>query len=240
MGPDGLTVLAPILQNLKALASLDMSCNNIALINDQETAELLADTLASLPQLRRLNLSNNRIRHKVATILGKVQQPLTHLELSACGLSDQDLQYLSRSHHCRHIQDLDISENNLGRQFESFCALLSATEGISVLETEDCFIDELQFSNLVNVNLQQLQHLRYWNASRNVAPRNADFLLEDMKAVIRMKFLETIVLSYPVDIVVSDSEDAQEKRAYEMMLHASLNKLCSQANRTSLKVVLVN
>ena len=246
MGCEGLTVLAPAITRLKALTGLDLSCNNMSFIYDHTRAELLGETLASLPKLRRLDLSNNRIKNKLSAVLTRIEQTLTHLELSACGLSDLDLQYLTRSNHVRHLQGLDISENNLGKHFEHFCELLQAAgKNLIVLETEDCCLDQTHFTHLSHITCKNLFCLRFWNLSRNVAPLNVDTLLEDMKAMITMPHLETFLVSYPAelvpdDIAVDDVCIETRRQTYQQRLHTALNKLCENISRKPLNVVLVN
>ena len=74
-------------------------------MHDHSRAELLGQSLSTLPNLCRLDLSNNRIKNKLSVLLGKMQQSLMNLELSACGLSDMDLRYLAKSHHVHRLQD---------------------------------------------------------------------------------------------------------------------------------------
>lgn len=248
VGCEGLTVLAPAIQKLKSLTGLDLSCNNMSLIYDHARAELLGETLASLPKLHRLDLSNNRIKNKLSVVLTPIQQPLTHLELSACGLSDQDLQYLTRSHHVHHLQGLDISENNLGKHFDHFYSLLqSVGKQLVVLETEDCCLDQTHFTHLFHITSRNLTCLRFWNLSRNIAPSNSDTLIEDIKAIVTMPCLETFLVSYPAELVpslddvsVDEAVTQTQRQIYQQRLHTALNKLCENVNRTRLNVVLVN
>lgn len=246
MGCEGLTVLAPTIQKMKALTGLDLSCNNISLMNDHTRAQLLGETLSNLPELCRLDLSNNRIKNKLSTVLAKIQQSLTHLELSACGLNEVDLQYLSRSHHVQNLQELDISENSLGRNFEQLCTLLRALgQKLVVLETEDCCLDQTHFTHLFHITSKSLTSLRFWNLSRNVAPTNSDMLLEDMKAMVTMPSLETFLVSYPAELVPSaeeldDTALQTQRTIYQQRLHTALNKLCENFSRTPLNVILVN
>ena len=244
IGCEGLTILAPAIQRLKGLTGLDLSCNNIALMLDHSRAELLGQSLSTLPNLCRLGLSNNRIRNKLSVLLGKLQQSLTYLELSACGLSDMDLRYLTKSHHAHGLQRLDISENNIGRHFEQFCTLLQALgKQLVVLETEDCCLDQTHCTHLFHITSRNLQCLRFWNISRNVGPSNSDILLQDMKIILTMPSLETFLVSYPAELVPSAefSEDtiSQAREVYQQMLHASVNKLCEDDNRMRLNVVFV-
>ena len=244
---EGLAILAPQIQKLKGLTGLDLSCNNLSLIHDHPRAELLGEVLASLPKLHRLDISNNRIRNKLPAILGKMQKSLTNLELSACGLSDLDLRYLTRSHHAHHLQGLDISENDLGRHFDPFCSLLQATgKQLVVLETEDCCLDQSHFTHLFHITSRYMSCLRFWNISRNTGPSSSDILLQDMKAIALMPSMETFLVSYPAELVPSleISEDytvvQSQRQAYQQRLHAALNKLCENVSRKRLNVVFVN
>ncbi len=243
MGCGGLIVLAPTLQKLTSLTGLDLSCNNITLLHDHQTAKLLGHTLASLPLLSRLDLSNNRIKNQLATILGSIA-PLKHLELAACGLSDEDLLYLSRSRHVEHIQELDISENNFSRHFEHLVTLLNALcKQIMVLEMEDCALDERHLTHLFLITSKQLAVLRHWNISRNLGPRMPHTLLEDLKAVVAMPYLVSVVVSYPQELgtdVPEGTDNATTQKDYQMHLHQSLNRLCERTNRKPFNVVLVN
>ena len=245
IGCEGLTILAPAIQRFKELTGLDLSCNNITLMHDHSRAELLGQSLSTLPNLCRLDLSNNRIKNKLSVLLGKMQQSLTNLELSACGLSDMDLRYLAKSHHVHRLQGLDISENNLGSHFEQFCTLLQALgKQLVVLETEDCCLDQTHFTQLFHVASRNLPCLRFWNISRNEGPSNSDILLQDMKIILTIASLETFLVSYPAELVasvdVSEGTILQTRKVYQQRLHTALNKLCENDSSKRLNVVFVN
>ncbi len=241
----GFTVLAPVLKNLKALQGLDLSCNNINMYSSHEVAELLGECIGNLPNLCRLDLSNNRIKNKLRVILTNMQKPLKHLELAGCGISDIDLQYLSISPHAKSLEALELSENNLGKHFEHTCALLNSIgNNLVILETEDCNLDQSHFTQLFYITSKELTSLRYWNISRNLAPQNSRLLMDDLKAVVSMKSLETILISYPEEFLPStDNTDEfaleTARHRYQNELFTMLSGMCENIGRPLLKVVLV-
>ena len=241
----GFTVLAPVLMNLQALQGLDLSCNNINMYSNHEVAELLGECLGNLPNLCRLNLSNNRVKNKLRVILTRMHKPLKHLKLTGCGISDIDLHYLSTSPHAKSLEALDLSENNLGKCFEHLCNLLnSAGKNLAILETEDCSLDQSHFTQLFYITSKELTSLQYWNISRNLAPQNSSLLMDDLKAVVSMKSLETILISYPEEFLPS-TENTDEaaletaRHRYQNELYTMISGLCENIDRPLLKVVLV-
>ena len=127
----------------------------------------MVSLLSSLPQLKRLDLSNNRIKHKVSQVLGHLAQPLQYVKLAACCLSQDDLKYLRNSVHIRTITELDLSENNLGEHLDVVVQILLHGGGqLKVLELEECKFNDLHFSSVADA-CHQMKQLRYLNFSKN-------------------------------------------------------------------------
>ena len=158
LGVAGFAVVAPHLSRFRSLTGLDLSCNklDLQLMNSDNVADLLGNTLAELPVLSRLDLSNNDLESRLGCLLRKMPSALSHLELSACGLSENDLAFLTNSHHANHIKVLDISENNLGSQFQHFLALLRALKTLVVLETENCSLQQCQLTSFSKAHQRNL------------------------------------------------------------------------------------
>lgn len=58
--------MEPELRRFENLTALDLSCNTIHLYQNDTVCERMSETLSLLPQLTRLDLSNNRIKQAAA------------------------------------------------------------------------------------------------------------------------------------------------------------------------------
>lgn len=234
-----MTILGPGIQRFTKLTSLDLSCNNIALSHDV-TCSLLAETLAALPELKRLDLSNNRLKHKIRAILSGVQNPLEYIKVCACGLGDLDIQYLSRCHHLMALRELDISENCLGRHSFDVQRLLRAlSANIMVLEMEDCDIDEPLWVKLFTQS-PALAKLRYLNISRN-NHLTAEPLMTVITQLVRLCRLEVVHATYPSECYHYPLDDHINNVAmgfFQQNLSALVASLCNRSQRSPLKVNL--
>ena len=227
-----MSILGPGIQRFARLSALDLSCNNIALTHEP-TSVLLAETLSSLPQLRRLDLSNNRIKNKLRQITSGIPCALEYLKVSACGLTGQDLVYLAMSHHLAGLKELDLSENNLGRHIVATQALMRAiSDTIVVLELEDCDIEESYWKTLF-ANNTSMRNLRFMNISRN-NNLSAEPLMTVTTQLTHVRSLEVVQASYPVECYLSPFEMDVNDTAMEFFsqkLTALINSICSRLQR---------
>ena len=126
--------LKPV-QDFKALTSLCIHYNNINARSEKadEAMKTLGSALSSLPALRELKLTGNRLTGKLAEVLRPVRQPLQVLDASACLLSADDIAYLARSHHASGLQHLYLRENPaVGRHLKEMEQLLKGVAGTLV------------------------------------------------------------------------------------------------------------
>lgn len=159
--------MEPELRRFENLTALDLSCNTIHLYQNDTVCERMSETLSLLPQLTRLDLSNNRIKNRLRHILQNMNQSLRYLRLCGCGLTNLDLTYLAHSHHAPALQEVDISENTLTACTRSlgqfFC---EAGSSLCVFEAEDTKLTDEVLLTLVH-HLRSLKNLLYMNIAEN-------------------------------------------------------------------------
>ena len=165
---EGLHILCPTLQQFTRLTALDLSCNGLNFTGEHEMCGQLNGVLSKLSCLNRLDLSNNRTKHKLRRLLCEIPSGLTYLRLCACGLSEADVTYLKHSHHSTTLTELDVSENQLGHErWRGVMSLLEALRGqLEIFEVEDCSIEQADFLTLF-AELKMLSSLRFINVARN-------------------------------------------------------------------------
>lgn len=201
LGCKELRLLAPNLRKFTSLTVLDLSWNEINLVDSPDSADVLGGTLAQLHLLTRLNLSMNRLKNQLRSVLSKMSASLTHLHLGHCGLDVNDLAFLSESQHVSTLKVLDISYNNIGKHFEQFLLLLSALERhLSVLITKNCSFQQSHLTHLFQKASKKLCLLRFWNISHNCAPTTVNGFMQDVKVLAEVSSLETLVLSFPKEL----------------------------------------
>ena len=224
---EGMMILGPVIAQFSNLVSLDLSCNNIDLLSHDSVCTCMAEMFQCLPYLTRLDLSSNWIKTKLRTILTGIPQPLRYLKLSGCGLRACDLQYLCDSHHITALSELDLSENNLGRDFDIFKRLLDAVaKNLILLELEDCEISEDHLLELVKF-VPKLHKLKFWNLSRNTFFIDTQLVL--VKHLVQMAELEAVKVSFPNDVFVSaeESEINEEKAKFSLSITTTIADLCT-------------
>ena len=189
--------LAPQFRNFTSLTGLDLSYNEINFV--ENGAILLGETLAQLPALTRLNLGRNRLTNRLQSVISKMSSSLSHLKLHNCELAENDLIFLTNSHHASTLKALDLNRNDLGTHFQPFLQLLSALEShLIVLETACCSFQPEHLTHLLQKSLPNFCYLRLWNIVANSTP-TVDFL-RHVTATAGLPSLEILLVSFPTEL----------------------------------------
>lgn len=237
---EGLVLLSEVMGRLYNLTSLDLSCNNIMASKDPATCRLLSETLACLPRLSRLDLSNNRTEHKLRQLLKNVQRPLEYLRICACGVRESDLYYLAASHHASALRHLDISENWFGRKIPAVLVLLkSIAPTLQVLEMEDCDLEASDMDTMLAL-CPMLMCVRYWNIGYNNQLRSV-LMLEHVENFAQMAQLQALQLSFPTDCFSSqqDENNILDKSQFSCNFLTRMGVLCERAGRPNIAVHII-
>ena len=204
--------LCPQLEEFTNLTTLDLSCNCINVFQNDSACDALSKLLGKLPNLIRLDLSNNRIKSKVRRILSDIQKPLEYLRLVGCGLMITDVLYLSVSHHTQVLKELDLSENNLGSALRHLISLLCAIKiNIKILELEECNLTDSHFLSLSS-SLKDFTGLMYLNISGNTLSQ--DGIETVCQSVSCLKELQWIVLAYTTECYAFDDEMEERLKSH--------------------------
>lgn len=206
--------LCPLLSKFKNITALDLSCNVINLFQSDQACDRMADLFSELPELVRLDISNNVIRGKLRRILTCVAKPLQYLKINACGLTLTDMTYLAVSHHTENLQELDISENGLGNCLTALVHLLKNIQPhVCVLEIEDASLTDAH-SEALAAAVKNLKSLMYFNMLENMLTKNNMCLIG--QSVASLSHLQFMCLSYPSECYgeITLEEQAQKKRDF--------------------------
>lgn len=201
--------LAPMLERFTNLTALDLSCNSISLYQSDATCEVMADVLSKLPNLIRLDLSNNRIKTRLRRIISSTNLPLQYLRLVACGLTVSDITYLSMSHHATGLREMDISENNLSsacRNLGQF--MMSARSNLAVLEMEECYLGDEQLSNLQTC-IGCVESLMYLNIAENTV--SLPVLAGVTQTFSKLPNSSVLRLAYPKECYLPENTSEDER-----------------------------
>lgn len=109
----------------------DMIVNDNQASDSHIVVSSMHKLLAGLPQLQRLDLSNNRLTGSLRPILEGLTCPLQYLNLCACSLSPRDIEFLSQASFLKSIRELDLSENELKSVQNPFLDLLTGLTNVS-------------------------------------------------------------------------------------------------------------
>ena len=203
-----LKLLSPNLRKLISLTGLDLSWCRKTL--DSADVGLLGQTLVELPALTRLNLSRTRLTNQLQTVLSQMRASLLHLELRYCDLSENDLIFLSQSHHSNTLRTLDVGYNDLGNHFEHFHNLISVLAcHLIALQTQCCMFQKDQLTYLFNMIPKKLCHLRFWNIAGNLAAPNLSFI-QQITAFAEHSSLECLLVPIPSELGSMSHQQRQE------------------------------
>ncbi|RNA17162.1 leucine-rich repeat-containing 14-like, partial [Brachionus plicatilis] len=78
--------------------------------------DALSNCLTELKHLKRLRLNIPGCKNRLSYILANLTCPLEYLNLTSCGLGEQDMDFLANSMHTQSINNLVLSNNDLGNQ----------------------------------------------------------------------------------------------------------------------------
>ena len=222
--------VAPALKTLVYLESLDLSCNSIFFHQNEAACRAAAQVFVCMPHLHRLDLSNNCIETRLECLLKNITVPLTYLRLAGCGLTGTDMTYLSRSMHCKHLIELDLSENNLRQCDHQFKEIITASKSsLCVLEVEDCFLDQNNINSFCP-RLSQLSSLLYVNFSENHLPQDCQVLL--LETMAELVALQVYKSSYALECYHGEGEEDRLKAAALVELNRVVNKSTVQSKRS--------
>ena len=229
----GLEIMRPFLRRFTNLVALDMSSNGTVYSGDDEACAALCDVFTQLPQLKRLDLSNNRARHKLRVLLTALPGGLEHLRVCGCGVSELDLAYLRRSHHSATLRELDLSDNVITHERYSYLSslLTALAPRLCVLELEECTLEPTDLCTFID-HVLQLQKLKFINLARNDS-LNEDMIHALVRSLARLPALAAVKLSYPTDCYVSVEPDEVNpvKLAFRYRLHELVSAVCAGYNR---------
>lgn len=217
--------LAPTLEKFTNLCALDLSCNSITVYQSDSTTEVLGKTLSSLPNLSRLDLSSNRLKYKLRQLISGTQQPLQHLRLAGCGLTESDIRYLSISHHTKALQHIDLGGNTLTLCCGSLGRLLEEVKStLLVLELEDSKLDDGGILRLLPY-ISLLHSILYLNLSQNSLVSSVCLQLSvTLSSLVDLKALK---ISYCSDFYGTEDEEEfnRIKQMFVNQFLVVLNKL---------------
>ncbi|GFN98917.1 leucine-rich repeat-containing protein 14 [Plakobranchus ocellatus] len=244
--------MAPVVQSLTQLTSLDLSCNHLNLVDNAPMATVVRQTLSTLSQLERLDISNSRLKNKLSVVLGGLSGHLKHLRLSGCGLTPLDLSGLVRlvQTNKHTLEELDLSENRLGAgenghslrdnfhgAGQSLMLLLeSLVSSLRLLELQECSLDSDLARSLTSLTTR-MERLLLLNLQAN--PWSSACVLEVAgRFLSQSSSLHILQLSYPPDCYPSLEEEdhAGVEADLKARFHLSIKRL-DRNSRNSLQLL---
>ena len=233
-----LSILVPAIQRLKQLQALDISCNSINLGSEgseEQATQYMVTMLSSLPNLCRLDLSNNRTKSKLSRLLSGIPKPLEYLKLCGCGLSESDLRYLRDSKHAKSLRELDISGNSLNRLFPLVLDLLSALQStLCIFEMEECALSSQSMDEFFQ-SVPRFSCLQFLNLTRN-RQLTTSIVDHALTSLVQLTCLQAVRLSCPLDCLSFHEDELME---YSQNIRNRVEELCSKLNRPPLKVLFI-
>lgn len=174
----GLLRISEQLRRFRGLVALDLSSNGVRR-GDVRHYDYLSDTIRVMPQLRRLNIKSCRIGGYLNTLLARCSREITHLDLSACGLRQQDLRVIG---HFRSLTSLLLSDNNFANMIAELISVLLVLEHLQVMHLSNCELQVNGFNALweaLRVSCRNLRTLDFtWN---KLSEDNLSVIVHDLE-----------------------------------------------------------
>lgn len=228
-----------------SLTSLDLSCNQITLTETESMALVVRHSLSTLKQLERLDLSNNRLKNKLGSVLIGLSHPLRHLRLAACGLTVSDTTALSVHPHLHQIEEIDLSENNLTISEKPVLKILERIEStVKVLEMEDCSITDDVINSLLATFHSGFQQLLFLNIAENSWDSTTTKTFASV--ISKLHKVKLLRLSYPRDCYPIEAFDGVvEEEESKDLFRASVTNIVERntswdSRSEHLKVIYVD
>lgn len=175
----GLLRISEHLRRFRGLIALDLSSNGVRR-GDVRHYDYLSDTVRVMPQLRRLNIKSCRIGGYLNTLLARCSREITHLDLSACGLRQQDLRVIG---HFHNLTSLLLSDNNFFNMVAELISVLLVLERLQVMHLSNCELRADGFSVLWESLRVSGSHLRSLDLTWNkLSEDNLAVIVGDVEA----------------------------------------------------------
>jgi hypothetical protein len=211
----------------------------------QSTTTILADALAALPLLCRLNLSGVRMRDCVKSVLSGLTRPLVALRLSGCGLRALDFSWLATSSVTSRLEELDVGANNLTASITTVLSMLChAADTLAILEAEEAELNAASALALF-ITFARMPQLRYANLASNDI--GAPAVVESLELLARVERLRAIRMTVPSDVVPpadvdqSAAEYADQMREtrtdFAKRLSDLMSRLCMIYQRPDVRLI---
>ena len=192
---------------------------------------MMSDAFNELPNLNRLDLSGSPLGGCLNLLLLNINLPLQYLGLHSCGLTDNDLNYLSTSKHST-VEHLDLSENRLTRFTESLINLLKECSlSLQAIELDDNRFDCIDYLNIICI-ARKMKKLKYITTKGTFETN--DHLLATQYIQQSPTTLTAWRISYPIDIYDPNNNDVQAQDTAKTVFTQRMHN----AVRNKLKIII--
>ncbi|XP_060067284.1 leucine-rich repeat-containing protein 14-like [Ylistrum balloti] len=140
---DRLKTLMEGLQLLPHLQTLSIP-NTIHSDGHENALKHFASSVGQIPMLRKLNLASCNLRGQLETILVKLSQEITYLNLRDCRLCDDDILNLRLWKKLSGLKELNLSRNNLKSSDLALGDVLQAIPNMGCFSVSYCSLSNSQ------------------------------------------------------------------------------------------------
>lgn len=142
-----LTALMEGLQLLPHLQALSFP-NTIHSDGHEDAVKVFASCISKIPLLRKLNLASCNLREQLETVLSKLSQDITYLNLRDCRLCDDDILNLRLWKKLPGLKELNLSRNNLKTCDLALGDVLQAVRNIGCFSVSYCSLSNSQLETI--------------------------------------------------------------------------------------------
>ena len=207
--------LASYLPRFQAVRFLDFGSCAFDLTDDPRLVDTIAAALGQLPQLQRLSLAHNSMTSYLGQFLSQLSHGLALLDVSCCGLNEDDLLYLGDSIHCLSLHSLNLGSNELGSYWHLLLPLLDKLGSSSNLRFLDLSSNEFvesQFVTLCRKSLVSLPSLSLLDLSWHELTLAT--MIEMIELLSSKSRLRTFCLSTPIDMAEAGYDQPESWQSF--------------------------
>jgi hypothetical protein len=197
----------------KHLVALSLQ-SSVDIKNNQQMPSSINKLLRKLKYIQRLNFSYCNLVGRLSTILGGLNHAFSYVNLKDCRLDEEDLSFLSRWKGIKHVQELNLSCNNLSTFGDMVIHMIRSMRKITCFSVSHCQLSTHSLA-LILREFKQCPHTKVL-CIHGYTPLPQDGTLELLSLCAQIRTLQKAILFPESYGFPGNNEREREMNRYHM------------------------